>query len=334
MNVTTSSLDLSPRRCKTCGLDLHLGALVCSQCHSLVYAEELTILSARANRLEEEGETQQALDAWRRALPMLPAHINQADWVREHIRKMELAAAVAPEPRKHAWAKKLGPLAPIAIFLAKAKWILTLFKFKFLFSLGAFFALYWSFWGWKFGLGFAASILIHEMGHYIDIRRRGLPADMPVFLPGFGAYVRWQAIGVSVETRAAISLAGPLAGGLAAFVCLLMYTKTGNPFWAGLARAGAWLNLINLVPVWILDGGGAIRALDRVGRWAIVVASLLLALALQESLFLLIAGGAIWRLFTGDFPALPSFRTAAYYVALLLSLGLILRSVPGELFGR
>jgi hypothetical protein len=56
--------------------------------------------------------------------------------------------------------------------------------------------------GWAFGLGFAALILVHEMGHYIDITRRGLPADMPVFLPGLGAYVRWRALGVPDETRA------------------------------------------------------------------------------------------------------------------------------------
>src|SRR5205807_9435820 len=117
------------------------------------------------------------------------------------------------------WAKKLGPFAPIAIFLAKAKWLFALFKFKFLFSLGAFFALYLAMWGWEFGVGFGVLLLIHEMGHYVDIRRRGLPADMPVFLPGFGAYVRWQALGVSLETRAEVSLAGALAGLLASLSC-------------------------------------------------------------------------------------------------------------------
>src|SRR5262249_20066996 len=145
----------------------------------------------------------------------------------EHIRKLELSLHAAPPPSKHAWAKKLGPLAPIAIFLAKAKWILALFKFKFLFSLGAFFALYWSILGWRFGLGFLLFILIHEMGHYIEIRRLGLPAEMPVFLPGLGAYIRWNAMGISLETRAAVSLAGPLAGALAAFACLLVFWKTG-----------------------------------------------------------------------------------------------------------
>ena len=332
--ATTPPFELAPRRCKTCGLDLGLGALVCPQCHALVYSEELTILSLRANQLESDGDIAGALSEWRRSLPMLPAHVNQAEWVREHIRKLDLAAVAAPPPQKNAWARKLGPLAPIAVFLAKAKWLLTLFKFKFLFSLGAFFALYWTLWGWKFGLGFAICILIHEMGHYIDIRRRGLPADMPVFLPGFGAYVRWQAMGISLETRAAVSLAGPFAGALAAYFCLLAFQRTGDTFWAGLARAGAWLNLMNLIPIWVLDGGGAIRALDSLGRWSVIIAALLLALLFQEGVFLLIAGGAIWRLFTKDLPPLPSLRISAYYIALLLSLGAILRYVPGEIFPR
>jgi len=218
---------------------------------------------------------------------MLPAQSTQAEWVRDH----ELSLQVSPPQPKNNWAKKLGPLAPIAIFLAKAKWLLAIFKFKFLFSLGAFFALYWAMWGWKFGVGFGVLILIHEMGHYIDIRRRGLPADMPVFLPGFGAYVRWQALGVSLETRAGVSLAGPLAGLLASFACLAIWWETGDPLWAGLTRAGAWLNLMNLIPVWVLDGGQATNALDRNGRWSLLAAAVLCALVFQESVFLFVAAG-------------------------------------------
>lgn len=332
--ATTSSSDYSLRRCLTCGADFGPGDLVCGHCHTLVHAEELTIIAARANRLEEEGDAAAALQEWRRSLPLLPASTTQAEWVVEHIRKMELAARVAPPPEKHGWARKLGPLAPIAIFLAKAKWLLALFKFKFLFSLGAFFALYWNLFGWKFALGIVGSILSHEMGHYLEIRRRGLPAEMPIFLPGFGAYVRWNAMGISLETRAAVSLAGPLAGLLTAFVCLLLFWHTGNTLWAGIARVGAWLNLMNLIPIWVLDGAGAANALDRFGRWSVVFASMLLAILLQDALFLLIAGGAIWRLYTKDFPAVASTRVAISYVALLACLGIVLKCVPGELFSR
>jgi len=304
------------------------------QCHTLAFSEELTVLSVRANSLEHEGEFSQAIEEWRKSLQMLPPQSTQAEWVREHLRKVELSLKSAPPPAKYKWANKLGPLAPIAIFLAKAKWIFALFKLKFLFSLGAFFALYWALWGWKFGVGFGVLILVHEMGHYIDIRRRGLPADMPVFLPGFGAYVRWQALGVSLETRAAVSLAGPLAGLFAAISCLLLWWKTGDPIWEGLTRAGAWLNLMNLIPVWVLDGGQAANAIDRNGRWILLASALILALFFQEGAFLLIAGGFIWRLFTKDLPANASPRTVRYFVIVMGLLGVVLRFVPGHGFPR
>ncbi len=334
MTVSASTQDFTIRKCKTCGRDLASTELACVQCHTLAFSEELTILSARATALEEQGDLAPALEEWRKSLPMLPVQSTQADWVRDHVRKLELSLKVSPPQPKNNWAKKLGPLAPIAIFLAKAKWLLAIFKFKFLFSLGAFFALYWAMWGWKFGVGFAVLILIHEMGHYIDIRRRGLPADMPVFLPGFGAYVRWQALGVSLETRAGVSLAGPLAGLLASFACLAIWWKTGDPLWAGLTRAGAWLNLMNLIPVWILDGGQATNALDRNGRWILLVAAVLCALLFQESVFLFVAAGFIWRLFTKDLPPIASPRTVTYFICILGFLGVVLRTVPGHGFSR
>ena len=138
--------------------------------------------------------------------------------------------------------QRLGPVGPIAVVLAKSKVLFgAIFKLKFLLSFVAFFGFYWAAFGMKFGLGFAGLVLIHEMGHFVAIKRRGLPVEMPVFLPGFGAYVRWQALGVSPETRAAVSLAGPLAGFLASVVCAVLWWQTGNVLWAALARSGAWL---------------------------------------------------------------------------------------------
>src|SRR5205814_3185464 len=146
-------------------------------------------------------------------------------------------------------------LGPIVLLLAKGKtFLLAIFKLKFLLSFGAFIGIYWGIYGAAFGIGFAMLILVHEMGHFIDIKRRGLPAEMPVFLPGLGAYVRWGALGVPLETRAAVSLAGPLAGWFAAAVCALLWFHTHDRIWAALAQVGAWLNILNLIPVPILDG--------------------------------------------------------------------------------
>jgi Zn-dependent protease len=317
----------------TCGNDLVPGALACPQCHALVHSEQLAILSARAQASEAAEDFASARETWQKSLALLPYESTQAEWVRTHLYRLQLAQQVAPVPEdKHKWAKKLGPLAPIAIVLAKAKWLFTLLKFKFLFSFAAFFAFYFTLWGWKFGAGIAALILIHEMGHYIDIRRRGLPAEMPVFLPGFGAYVKWKALGVSARTRAAVSLAGPLAGGLASLACLMLWWKTGQTIWAGLGRFGAMLNLLNLLPLWVLDGAGATAALGKSERWALLAVSVLLAPVMGEWTFLLVAGAIGYRLTTKDFPPVASRGTLIYFVSVLVLLGGVLRFLPGSGF--
>lgn len=300
-------------------------------CHTLVHAEKLEQLAAGAKALEGQGEVLQAREHWLKALELLPQESKQAEWIRNHVRQLELSANAAPSREtKHKWIARLGPLAPVAIVLAKSKVLLSIFKLKFLLSLAAFMGFYWALYGVTFGIGFAVLILIHEMGHFIDIKRRGLPADMPVFLPGFGAYVRWHALGVSSETRAAVSLAGPLAGWVAAAACALLWRRTGDGIWAALAYASAWLNVLNLIPIWVLDGGQAVSAMDKGERIVLLTACLALWLLLGQNVFFLVALGAGYRLFTKDMPPQPSRATAAYFVTVLALLGVLMRMMPGE----
>jgi Zn-dependent protease len=320
------------RNCHNCGQSVPLGALDCPQCHSLLYSEELVRISAKANQLEEQNVLPQARDEWRKALALLPHNSNQAEWIRGKIYKLELTEKhTASQPPKSDWTKRLGPLAPIAILLAKSKGLLlAIFKLKFLFSFFAFLAIYWTLYGFKFGVGFAVLILVHELGHYLDIRRRGLPADMPVFLPGLGAYVRWEAMGVTRQTRAAVSLAGPLAGLLATAVCAYLWHYTGYGLWSVLARVSGVLNLLNLTPVWILDGGQAMNALSKAERFVLLALTLALWAFLGQGLFFLVAAGITYRLFTKDLPPIPNPRIAAYYAFLLTGLGSILYIIPGQ----
>ena len=324
--------------CKRCAADLNPGALVCSQCHALVHSEELERMSAEAKALEAKKQFRQAREQWLMGLPLVPPNSKQADWIERHARELDnIADKVQPrvEPTEDKWAQRLGPVGPIAIVLAKSKGLLTaIFKLKFLLSFAAFFGFYWTMFGMKFGLGFAVLILLHELGHYIDIKRRGLPAEMPVFLPGFGAYVRWQALGVTTETRAAVSLAGPLAGFFAAIACAILWWQTGDPLWAGLARAGAFLNILNLIPVWVLDGGQAALALSKNERILLLAAALAFWLVLGESVFFLVAVGAAYQaFFAGDLPAHPSRTTVIYFASVLAALGIVLRLLPGQGFG-
>jgi Zn-dependent protease len=309
-----------------------IGALDCPQCHTLLHSEELVRISAKANLLEEQNALPQARDEWRKALALLPHNSNQAEWIRGKIYKLELTEEHAPpSPPKSEWAKRLGPLAPMAVLLAKSKvLLLALFKLKFLFSFFAFLALYWTLYGFKFGVGFVVLILVHELGHYIDVRRRGLPADMPVFLPGLGAYVRWDALGVTRQTRAAVSLAGPLAGLLGAAICAYLWHRTGYGLWAVLARVSAVLNILNLTPVWILDGAKAADALSKAERFVLLALTLALWAYLGQGLFFLVAAGIVYRLFTKDLPPIPNPRIAVYYASLLVGLAAIVYIIPGQ----
>ena len=334
--------------CPNCGSDLPLGALACPQCHTLIYSRELDSLTREAREHEARSEFAQAKELWNQSLPLLPSDSKQAEWVRERLRSLDqpnpagstleppqsaTAASPASQPaQSHPWVKRLGPLGPFALLLLKFKTLfLLLFKLKFLFSFLFFIALYVGIFGWRYGLGISVCILIHEMGHFIDIKRRGLPAEMPVFLPGFGAYVRWTSLGVTRRQIAQISLAGPLAGWIAAAICFLLYGQTGDPLWAALARTGAVLNILNLIPVWVLDGGQAAGVLGAVERAALLATALGLWFYTGEGIFFFVTAGFTWRLFTKDKPQQSDWGTWAYYAALLVALAVILHAAPNTL---
>jgi Zn-dependent protease len=330
--VSTTNPDLI-RNCKRCSRELAPGALACDQCHALLYSEELERLSAEAKALEANGDLRQAREKWLTGLQLLPPTSTQADWIKQHAQALDAGAERRPAPLDNQRAQPMGPADPIAVAKSGTPLPARL-QLTSLLSFVAFIAIYWAASGMKFGIGFALLILIHETGHFVDIKRRGLPADMPVFLPGLGAYVRWQALGVPLETRAAVSLAGPLAGFLASLACAVLWWQTGNPLWSGLARSGAILNLLNLIPLWLLDGGQAVLALSKTERIVVLIASVALGLALGQNIFFLVALGAGYRaFFAGDFPAHPSRATTIYFVAVLTALGVIIRLMPGQGFG-
>jgi len=316
---------VAQKQCPRCAREIPSGALECPQCRTLVHGDQMEQLAAHARLLEAHGDLQEAREKWLACLPLLPAQSVQAEWIRNHVRELESGAssqidrtASHPTPQ---WARKLGPLGPI---------LLAVLKFKSLFSFVAFFGFYWTLWGAKFGIGFAVLTLIHEMGHFIDIKRRGLPADMPMFLPGLGAYVKWNGLGVSLETRSAISLAGLCAGALAAGGCYLLWHQTGYGLWAALARTGAWFNALNLIPRWIFDGSSATNALSKLERAVVLVVSAALGYAVGEWVFALVAAGMGIRLFTRDAPEEPSNPITVYFVAVVTAFAMILWLVPGQ----
>ena len=325
--------------CKRCGSPISAGWLECPQCHAFVHADELTQISYEAKLLESSGDLRAARERWLTAVPLLPADAQQTEWINRHavdLYAQALEAEVQQQQQnesKSKWAKRLGPFAPLLILLGKAKVLFGLLKLKFILSFAGFIWFYWTLFGMWFGVGFAVLILCHEMGHYVEVKRRGLPVEVPVFLPGLGAYVKWKNLGVSGEGRAMISLAGPLAGFLSSAVCILGYSQTHSKLWLALAHSGAWLNLMNLIPVWALDGAQAIQAVSRQGKIMLLLACLLLFWGTHEYVLLFIGAGALWQVFLKPPEEETSPRIAAYFALLLCGLAAILVLAPGQGFG-
>jgi Zn-dependent protease len=324
-------ISAAPEKCGRCGASLAPGVLVCSQCQALVHAQRLEELAASARGHEERRELVAAHSDWQVALELIPADSSQAAWVRAKL--AELFQAIRDEAAKRdasAWTRKLGPFAPLALLLLKGKVFLSLLKLKFLLSFASFAAIYWALYGAKFGIGLAVLILVHELGHFIAVKRRGLSADLPMFLPGFGAYVRWTAAGVTADTRALVSLAGPLAGALGAAFCALLWMQTKERLWIGLASFSAFINLMNLIPVWTLDGGQAMVAINRAGRIGIAIAGVLFAAFYSQPLMLLVVGGAVYRASDKTLAPdmAPSYGVTAYFVILLAALGYLASLAP------
>lgn len=154
--------------------------------------------------------------------------------------------------------------------LGKGKLLLLgLAKLPTLLSMVGFFGVYWAEWGWRFALGLVISIYIHEMGHIHMLRRYGIAATAPMFIPGLGAFVRLKERPATPVHDARVGLAGPVWGLVAALAAYAVYLGTGWTSWAAVAKVGAWINLFNLLPIWQLDGGRGFRALSRLQRFAI-----------------------------------------------------------------
>lgn len=114
---------------------------------------------------------------------------------------------------------------------------------------------YATIFGWKYAVGFVLLLFIHEMGHYLAARKRGLAVGAPTFIPFVGAWIEMKQLPHDVETEAFVGFAGPLAGTAAAMACYLLARGTGSDLALALAYAGCMLNLFNLLPVSPLDGG-------------------------------------------------------------------------------
>jgi Zn-dependent protease len=332
-------------KCAECGTEVAPGFNACPNCGRLIHSEKLKELAAQAASAEQAGDLSVALSSWRDTLDLLPPDSRQHA---EILQRVQALSARVEEggggPKPSAWKKGAAGLGGVALLLFKFKNValLLLTKGKFLLlgltklptllSMLAWVGVYWSLWGWKFALGMGVSIYIHEMGHVWMLRRYGIRATAPMFIPGFGALVRLQQYPATVIEDARIGLAGPMWGLGAAAASFGIYMATGEPFWGAVAQFGAMINLFNLIPLWQLDGGRGFRSLTKGQRWlaAIAVWGMFYftsetaghADAHQLNVFLLIIGlCSVGRAVAGEAPKQRDDFGLFEYVLLIMLLG-------------
>lgn len=188
--------------------------------------------------------------------------------------------------------EKLGAAgAAIVALAAKLKAILLFLpKIKVLATAGTALvsvAAYATIWGFQFALGFVALIFVHEMGHVVALRRHGIKASAPMFIPFMGAVVWARSLGDDALTEARVGLAGPVFGSIAAAGVAIAGLLAHSDLLRALGYAGFLINLFNLLPVPPLDGGRAMAAMAP-WMWFLGFGGLVLLEFLQPNPILLI----------------------------------------------
>jgi Zn-dependent protease len=169
--------------------------------------------------------------------------------------------------------KALGPIAVVGVviakFFAKLKFVLLpLLKFLpiLLKSGGTMLLMIWVYmqlWGWQFAIGFVLLLLIHETGHLVVAKKFGLKVGAPVFIPFMGAFIALKEAPRNAWMEACVGIGGPMLGSFGALICNALGEMFAAPIFIALAWFGYFLNLFNLTPVGMLDGGRIATALSR-----------------------------------------------------------------------
>ena len=265
------------------------------------------------------GDLASARALWEKSLSLLPPDSVQYRTIRAHIENLKTV------PQTGGWKKgATGIGSTLLLLLTKGKFLLLgLTKLSTVLSMIAFAGVYWALYGWTFAIGMVFSIYIHEMGHVLTLREYGIPATAPMFIPGFGAFIRVKQLRIHPIQDSRVGLAGPIYGlGAAAFALAAGYF-THAKAWDAIAHFGAVINLFNLIPVWQLDGSRGFASQTRNQRLVILVAAGVLWWLTGEVFLALIAAGAIYRLFTKDAAQEPDNTGMMQFLGLLAALSAV-----------
>ena len=249
------------------------------------------------------------------------------------------------QPRGTDW-RELGrkiwaPFAAIGAFIAKFG--VGILKYKFLLGLFISFGAYLWYGGIWFAAGLVGLIFVHEMGHWLEAKRQGLPVSAPLFIPFLGASIFLKEHPESAWREFQLAIAGPLLGSLGALAVYVVGAAEDSNRLKAIAFLGFFINLFNLLPVVPLDGGRIVAAIHP-ALWVLGLLALLALVLYRPNgilvLILVFAAMELWqrwqsRRFGGSgayYSVLPWQRgvaAIAYFgLAALLVLGMHETHVP------
>ena len=322
----------STRVCARCGTELSALALACPACSALVHRQRLEELARRAEAATASNDISAARALWQEARALVPPHSEQHAMIGERLAALPFDQPSQTPPIDTAssswWARAGGAAVVIGVLLiGKLKFLLLgLTKLSTLLSMFGFIGVYWSIHGWPLAIGIAVSIYIHEMGHVAMLKRLGIQAGAPLFIPGVGALVMLKEHVTDPIVDARIGLAGPVWGLGAAIAALIVYGASGAPIWLAIAELTAFLNLFNLIPVWQLDGARGFHALSQPERFMVVAATAFALWLTGVGVLWIVGAVALYRAGWGEMG--PGHQpTVATFIFLVLALSWIARAV-------
>jgi Zn-dependent protease len=317
--------------CARCATELSAFALACPACAALVHRQRLEDLADRATTATTANDIPTARALWQEARALVPPESEQHAMIGARLEALPFDAPSQPQTNagNGSWWARVGGVAVVigALLIGKLKFLLLgLTKLQTLLSMFGFIGVYWSIHGWPLAVGIAVSIYIHEMGHVAMLKRLGIHAGAPLFIPGVGALVMLKEHVTDPIVDARIGLAGPVWGCGAAIASLVAYGATGAPIWLAIAELTAFLNLFNLIPVWQLDGARGFHALSQPERFLVVGAAALALWLTGVGVLWIVGAVAIYR--AGWTAAGPGHQpTLATFIFLILGLSWIARAV-------
>jgi Zn-dependent protease len=337
-------------RCEDCHAEIAPGLLACPGCAKLVHGAELSKLAEAATAAEKEGDLPAALASWRRASELLPVGTTQLATIQARMKALSAAidgrgapppGVAAPGKKSGANGRKAAGLGAVGLALLKAKTLLFallangklllvgLTKLPTLLSI-----LVYAQWtggaGMGLGLGFVACMYVHEVGHVAALRRYGIEATAPMFVPGFGAFVRLKQYPTDAHEEARTGLAGPLWGLVASLGAAAIGAVAHLEVALGVASASAWMNLFNLLPVWQLDGARGMKALSRNERLVVAAVAILTALVAHQWMPAIVGLVMGARAFEANAHPEGDTRMLALFVALIVALAAVGTLMPLE----